>query len=149
MVVDASGKTRQSGFAARHDLVLWARDPRDRAGSVLLRSGGEAPGCARTARPTRGRGRTMRQAAAPLAIVAVLLAGFTGAMADSGGFDMSTEQSSQTRTAAPPADSPPFVAPLATAPAQSSSPPLESVGAAGVVPAAQRAILPAAVLRLN
>jgi hypothetical protein len=91
----------------------------------------------------------MRQAAAPLAIVAVLLAGFTGAMADSGGFDMSTEQSSQTRTAAPPADSPPFVAPLATAPAQSSSPPLESVGAAGVVPAAQRAILPAAVLRLN
>ena len=62
----------------------------------------------------------MRQAAAPLAIVAVLLAGLTGALADSGAFDMSTEQSSQPRKAAPPADASPVVAPLATAPAQSS-----------------------------
>jgi hypothetical protein len=94
----------------------------------------------------------MRQAAAPLAIVAVLMAGLTGALADSGAFDMSTErpsQPSQPRTAAPPADSSPFVAPLATAPAQSPPSPLESVGAAGAVPAAQRAILPSEVLRLN
>src|ERR1700676_1944880 len=131
MVVDASGKTRQPGFAAGHDLVLWACDPGDRARSVLFWSGGETPACARTARPARGRGRAMRRAATPLAIVAVLLAGLAGAAADSGAFDMSTEQPSRPSAAAPPADAPPFVAPRS--PAQSPQPQFEPASATGAL----------------
>jgi hypothetical protein len=69
--------------------------------------------------------------------------------ADSGSFGMSPGQSSQPHTAAAPADARPVIAPTAATPVQTAPSHVESADVIEKAPAAQRAILPFAVLRLS
>jgi cellulose synthase operon protein B len=91
----------------------------------------------------------MSRAATPLAIVAALLASLSGAVADSGAFDMSTERPYEAAPLAAPADATPIVGPAATAPTQTPPSPADASNAIDATPAAQRAILPFEVLRLS
>jgi cellulose synthase operon protein B len=91
----------------------------------------------------------MSRAATPLAIVAALLASLSGAVADSGAFDMSTERPYEAAPLAAPADATPIVGPAATTPTQKTPSPADASNAIDATPAAQRAILPFEVLRLS
>src|SRR5450432_729865 len=81
----------------------------------------------------------MKPIVAPWIVVASLLAGLTGAAADSGSFDMTTEHPSR-----------PAAAPLeAIPPPTTKATPAEAVNSIGLAGAAQRPILPYETLRLS